>query len=92
MKELYFPPLRLLGKKKIHKEDNRGSYRYIPINGFFLISRTTNVVLVRRASNNDLAPSLDIPQCCKSSAKIFREVKKKKLDNGITSSEYLNTI
>ena len=62
--------------KQKHKDDT-GRCRYIPINGFFLISSTTNDVLVWRASNNDLAPSLDIPHCCKSSAKMFKEVKEK---------------
>lgn len=61
--------------KKQNKKKDKGTYRYIPINGFFLMSSTTNVVLVWRASSNDLAPSLDIPHCCKSSAKIFGEVK-----------------
>lgn len=49
------------------------------------MSSTTNVVLVWRASNNDLAPSLDIPHCCKSSAKMFKEAKKKKISAGNTA-------
>lgn len=45
------------------------------------MSSTTSVVLVLKASKSDFAPLLEIPHCCKSSAKILKRVNITKQSN-----------